>query len=85
MDALLLEWHQREAAAMTDAQLTEELAFWSDGGTYNSHLKGFSATPPAMLVEQARHRGWFVKPLDSGGAVVNPPGGRPLVVRGVVS
>ncbi len=84
LDILLVEWHEREAAALTDSALADELAFWAEGGSFASHLKGYSATPPAILVEQARLRGWFVKPLGSGGAIVNAPTGRPLVIRSLV-
>lgn len=84
LNDLLAEWHDREAAALTDGALAEELGFWADGGTFATHLKGYNATPPTVLVEQARSRGWFVKPLGSGGVIVNAPTGRPLVVRGLV-
>lgn len=84
LDLLLLEWHRREAASLSPDGLAGELAFWAGGGGFASHLKGYNAVPPAVLIDEARRRGWFVRPLGSGGAVVNAPDGRPLVVRGLV-
>lgn len=81
LDDLLAAWHAKEAAGLSDDALAEELRFWAGGGSYGNHLKGYNATPPAVLVDEARARGWFVKPLDSGGVVVNAPSGRPLVVK----
>lgn len=80
MQDLLAAWHARAAAELTDAQLQDELGFWAEGGSYATHLKGFQAVPAAALVEAARSRGWFVRSGASGGAIVNPPGGRPLRV-----
>ncbi|MGE4528118.1 MAG: hypothetical protein AB7D00_07100 [Rhodospirillaceae bacterium] len=81
MQDLLAEWHARAAAALNDVELRIELGFWAEGGTYAEHLRGFQAIPPAVLVAQARARGWFVKQGASGKAIVNPPGARPLVVQ----
>jgi len=81
MQALLAEWHERAAAALSDVELRIELGFWAEGGTYAAHLRGFQAIPPAVLVSQARARGWFVRQGASGKAIVNPPGARPLVVQ----
>lgn len=81
IQAMLAEWTRRAAAALADAELRAELAFWADGGTYAAHLRGYQAIPPAELVEQARARGWFVRVGASGTAIVNPPEGRPLTLR----
>lgn len=77
---LLDAWHKRQAARLDDATLTRELAFWADGGTFDSHLDGWQATRPAALVDEAARRGWFVRRLASG-AVVNPPEGKPLMLK----
>lgn len=81
LDDLLAAWHAQEAGKLTDPALAEELGFWAGGGGYADHLKGYNAIPPAVLVADARRRGWFVKTLDSGGVVVNAPAGRPLVLK----
>lgn len=80
MDALLAAWHRRCAAALSDQALTQELRYWHDGGTFADHLEGFQAVPPEALVAEAAHRDWFVRTLGSG-AVVNPPDGKPLMIR----
>lgn len=84
LSELLGEWQRREAAGLDDAALAADLRFWAEGGDYAGHMRGYNAVPPALLVEEARRRGWFVRPLGSGGAVVNAPGGRPLVIRALV-
>ena len=81
MQDLLDLWHQRAAGALNDIELRIELGFWAHGGTYAQHLRGYQAIPPAALVAQARARGWFVRVGESGNAVVNPPGARPLALR----
>jgi hypothetical protein len=81
MQALLEEWHRRAAKALNDIELRIELSFWAEGGSYAEHLKGFQAISPDALVAEARARGWFVRVGESGRAIVNPPGARPLVVR----
>lgn len=83
MDRLLLAWHRKQADELTDVALADEIRFWADGGSYASHLRGYQAPPPAVLIDSARARGWFCKPLGSGGVIVNPPEGRPLVLRTV--
>ncbi|MFA7430818.1 MAG: hypothetical protein WCZ23_11730 [Rhodospirillaceae bacterium] len=77
---LLDAWHRRQASRLDDAALARELAFWADGGTFDTHLDGWQATRPAALVEDAARRGWFVRRLASG-AVVNPPQGKPLMLK----
>lgn len=84
MVALLTEWHQREAAALDDTALIEELEFWAAGGRRAEHMRGYNAVPPLVLVEEARARGWFVRHLQSGSAIVNPPDGKPLQIKPVV-
>lgn len=79
---LLDAWHKRQAARFDDAALIRELAFWADGGSFEAHLDGWQATRPAALVDEAARRGWFVRRLPSG-AVVNPPQGKPLMVKGL--
>lgn len=81
MQSLLEEWHRRAANALNDIELRIELGFWAEGGGYAEHLKGFQAIPPMALVAAARARGWFVRIGESGRAIVNPPGAKPLVVR----
>ncbi|MBN2752617.1 MAG: hypothetical protein JXQ84_07900 [Rhodospirillaceae bacterium] len=81
MQALLHEWHRHAAEGLTDIELRIELGFWSDGGSYAAHLRGFQAIPPTALVAQARVRGWFVRVGTSGTAIVNPPGARPMVIQ----
>ncbi len=81
MQSLLEEWHSRAANALNDIELRIELSFWSEGGSYAEHLKGFQAISPGALVAAARARGWFVRVGESGRAIVNPPGARPLVVQ----
>lgn len=81
MQFLLEEWHRRAANALNDIELRIELGFWAEGGGYAEHLKGFQAIPPTALVAAARARGWFVRIGESGRAIVNPPGAKPLVVR----
>lgn len=80
IEALLDAWHCRSASALDDRSLLNELRFWHDGGTFSSHLQGFQAVPPEALVAEAETRGWFVRILGSG-AVVNPPEGKPLMIR----
>jgi hypothetical protein len=82
--ALLAEWQRHEAAGLADAALTAELRHWAEGGGYAEHMRGYNAVPPTVLVEEARRRGWFVRPLGSGGAVVNAPDGRPLVIKALL-
>lgn len=81
LDALLAAWHRKEVAALSDEELVAEISFWAEGGGYAEHMRGYFAVPPRILVEEAGNRTWFVAPLGSGGAIVNAPGGRPLVVR----
>lgn len=81
VERLLAEWHGNEVAGLDDVALTQELGFWADGGSYDRHLKGYNALPPAVLIDEASRRGWFVRSLGSGGTVVNAPEGKPLVVR----
>lgn len=77
---LLDAWHKRAAATLDDPTLIRELTFWADGGSFDAHLDGWQAVRPAALVEEAARRGWFVRRLASG-AVVNPPGSKPLMLR----
>ncbi len=83
LDVLLGEWHRKTAAELDDATLAGELRFWAEGGGYDSHLQGYNALPPAVLVDEAARRDWFVRRLGSG-ALVNAPDGKPLVIKAVV-
>ncbi len=81
---LLGEWQQQEAARLGDPELIAELRFWAEGGGYAGHMRGYNAVPPVVLVEEAGRRGWFVRRLGSGGAVVNAPHGKPLVIKALL-
>ena len=76
--AALEAWQDRAVRRLADRDLGEELRHWAEGGRYQDHLQGFDALPPRLLVKEAKRRHWFTRGLASGGAVVNPPGGRPL-------
>lgn len=80
MQHLLGAWHARQARRLDDAALVGEIRFWAEGGRFETHLEGWQAVSPAALVEEAARRGWFVRRLASG-AVVNPPEGKPLMVK----
>lgn len=80
MQILRDAWHTRRTQAMPDAALIAELAFWADGGGFDSHLEGFQAVPPAALLEEAQNRDWFVRRLPSA-AIVNPPEHRPITLK----
>ena len=82
MQTLLHAWHRRQSASLGDAGLVEELAFWAGGGSFEAHMEGWFAPSPRALVEEAEARGWFVRHLP-GGALVNPPQGAPLHLKGV--
>jgi hypothetical protein len=82
MDLLRREWQALQAQRMDDPLLTRELAFWADGGSYDTHLDGFQALSAGALLDEAERRGWFVRRLASG-AVVNAPTGKPLMLRGL--
>lgn len=84
MQDLLTAWHERRAAELDDDTLVSELAFWADGGTFETHLEGWQAVDPAALIDAAKHRGWFVRQLP-GGAIVNPPTRKPLVLRNLAA
>lgn len=77
---LMAAWNSRRAGALTDAALTQELEFWAAGGTFDQHLEGWQAVSPAALVAEAEQRRWFTRRMASG-AVVNPPVGKPLMIR----
>ena len=85
MDTLLVAWYRKETAGLDDRQLAGELRFWSGGGTYLAHPRGYAAPPPAVLVEEARRRGWAVRSLMSGGGVaIDLPDGPSEVLRTLV-
>lgn len=77
---LMAAWNARQARDLTDAALAQDLAFWAEGGTFDQHLDGWQAVAPAALVDEAERRGWFTRRMSSG-AVVNPPVGKPLMIR----
>ena len=79
-DSLLDAWQALEAWRTDDHELEQDMRQWARGRGYADHLKGFRALPPAVLVEAARRRGWFVRDIGSGW-VVNPPGGTPIHLR----
>ncbi len=81
MQRILQFWHETVAKRLSDSDLTLELEFWSGGGTYVSHLKGFQAVPPEVLVAEAGRRNWFIKIMPSRRALINPPEGRPLTIQ----
>ncbi len=81
MQQVLQLWHETSARRLSDADLARELEFWSGGGTYTSHLKGFQAVPPEVLVAEAEHRDWFIKITPSRKALINPPEGRPFTIQ----
>lgn len=82
MDELRDQWQARHAAQLSDILLTQELEFWSKGGSFDQHLDGYQAINPGALLTEAERRGWFVRRLSSG-AVVNAPDGKPLMLRGL--
>lgn len=82
LERVLAAWQARAAWRLGDEQLTRELAHWAAGGGYHDHLDGFNAVAPAVLVDEAARRGWFVRRLASG-ALVNPPAGKPLALKGL--
>lgn len=78
-------WRARVVRGLGDAALLAEVRLWAEGGDYATHPDGFLAPPPADLAAEAARRGWFVRPLASGGWVINPPAevpgsGRPLTL-----
>jgi len=73
-------WRQRTVRALDDSALAAEMRFWVDGGDLQRHPDGFRAPVPADLASEAGRRGWFVRPLGSGGWVVNAPQGAPLTL-----
>jgi hypothetical protein len=73
-------WRARAARALDDGALAAEARFWAEGGDLPTHPEGFRAPLPADLAAEARRRGWFVRALDSGGWVLNPPDGRPVTL-----
>jgi hypothetical protein len=74
-------WNALRLTKMDALELAQELKFWAEGGRYETHLQGFAAIPPEMLVARAKELGWFVNHLGSGGVVVNPPVGRPIFIK----
>jgi hypothetical protein len=80
VERVLQAWQARAAWRLDDALLRAELTHWADGLGYAEHLDGFNAISPRALVDEADRRGWFVRRLGSGKALVNPPDGRPLAV-----
>ncbi|MBB4286033.1 hypothetical protein [Roseospira goensis] len=80
MQRLAEVWRQRTVGALDDAALSAEVRFWADGGDLPQHPDGFRAPVPADLAAEAGRRGWFVRALDSGGWLVNPPDGHPLML-----
>lgn len=83
MHAVLDHWHRTGARRLSDPVLAAELHFWSDGGGYDTHVRGFNAVRPRSLVDEAGRRGWFVREIARGGWVVNPPDGQPLYLPAV--
>ncbi len=76
-------WAAREAGAMDDAALARDLAWWAAGGRPDDHPLGFRAPRPPVLVAEADRRGWFVRRLPGGKALVNPPDSKPLTLTGL--
>lgn len=81
LERVLTAWQARAAWRLADSQLVRELEHWASGGGYADHLDGFNAITPGVLVAEAERRGWFVRRLASGGALVSPPEGKPLAIR----
>jgi hypothetical protein len=73
-------WERREAARLSDQDLTRDLAHWAHGRGQADHPLGFNAPKPATLVAEAQARGWFCQNLPGGKTLVNPPLSKPLVI-----
>ncbi len=82
MRVLLDAWHTRQTNGMSDTILTRELLFWANGGSFETHMDGFLAPPPAALLEAALARRWFVRRLPSG-ALVCPPDHPPISLKSI--
>ena len=81
MQELINFWHNKEAEKLTDKQLTDELEYWANGGSYKTHLRGYNAIKPAVLIKNAGNRNWFVKKLKNGEFIINPPNSLPLSLK----
>ena len=53
-------WQKYMAKSLTDGELLSELNFWSEGGSFESHLNGYDALNPKVLVFEAKKRNWNV-------------------------
>ncbi|KAA5606801.1 hypothetical protein F1188_04640 [Roseospira marina] len=73
MQRLADVWRERAVRALDDAALAAEVRFWAEGGDLPLHPEGFRAPLPGDLAAEAKRRGWFVRPLGTGGWVVNAP------------
>lgn len=81
MQKLINFWHNKKAEKLTDKQLKDELEYWANGGSYETHLRGYNAIKPDALVKNASSRNWFVKELKNGEFIINPPDSLPLRIK----
>ncbi len=56
-------YQQYVLSRYSDTKLIEEILFWAEGGSYETHLDGYNAMSPKALVKEAKKRGWLVKEL----------------------
>ncbi len=80
MNQIIDMWQENEASHIADYKLCDELDFWAKGGSYKTHLEGFLAIKPIILVKEAQKRGWFVKELGEK-FIINPPDKSPIIIK----